>query len=604
MPTPSLIIPSAPVYDEGLLYGLNVYGTNFVPEPIPFTRATTATRTNAAGLIELAPYNIVQYSEMFADSWWVKTGSSITANTITAPNGTLTADTIIENTSTGDHKVFKVIPLPSGNTYTLSIYAKKKERNLIYLFDAYTARGTIFNLDTSATTSIGAGLINANIVSVGDGWYRCSGSVTIAISGNYSFEAGITNSTSSASYAGDGTSGAYIWGAQLVEGTSALPYLKTETRLNRPRVDFSLGGCPNLLLEPQRTNLAPQSSSFDSLSWAKASSSVTANTTSSPGGIVDADTLNSTTTSASIVAQAVTIVSGTTYTLSFYIKQNTQRFVYIRFTSNTTPNNYVSVVFDLQDGTVGQTSLGATSGTLVSATTQSAANGFYRLNLTASINITDGNIGVGFATAKTGNTFNTSGTITSAITNGNSFFVWGAQLEAGAYPTTYIPTTTTSVTRNADSFVESNVFSRGMITAAGGTWFLELRNNRVLVRDTIANGNALFISDSAVLFTTNSICIHNPMNTSEFIAVFLRNNSVSQTIYTTNAANIKLAIKWNGATIDVFANGVKVVSNHPFAATLLNFLNGGGGDVPKYIQQMELYPTPLSDGELISMTTL
>ncbi len=246
-------------YKEGTLYSVVPNNSN---GDFSVTRATTATRVNAAGLVELVPYNLVQYSEMFTDSWWVKTGSSIAANTITAPNGTLTADTIIESTSTGDHKIYKTLSLPSGNTYTLSIYAKKKERNLIYLFDAYTARGTIFNLDTSATTSIGAGLINANIVSVGDGWYRCSGSVTIAISGNYSFEAGITNSTSSASYTGDGTSGAYFWGAQLVEGSSALDYQMTETRLNIPRLDYSLGrnskaGCNRI-----KDNLALMADSF------------------------------------------------------------------------------------------------------------------------------------------------------------------------------------------------------------------------------------------------------------------------------------------------------------------------------------------------------
>ena len=55
--------------------------------------------------------------------------------------------------------------------------------------------------------------------------------------------------------------------------------------------------------------------------------------------------------------------------------------------------------------------------------------------------------------------------------------------------------------------------------------------------------------------------------------------------------------------MDVFQNGVKVVSAHPFAATNLNFLNGGGGDVPKYLNEMALFPTPLTDAQMSMLTS-
>ena len=126
MPTPSLIIPSAPVYDEGNLYGLNVYGTQFFPEPIPFTRATTATRTNAAGLIELVPYNLVQRSEEFNVSPWGNQGTPIiTANVEAAPNGTLTADSI-ENSNSSNF-VRQSVSLNIGTTYNASFYIKNSK---------------------------------------------------------------------------------------------------------------------------------------------------------------------------------------------------------------------------------------------------------------------------------------------------------------------------------------------------------------------------------------------------------------------------------------------------------------------------------------------
>jgi YD repeat-containing protein len=60
--------------------------------------------------------------------------------------------------------------------------------------------------------------------------------------------------SNAATFTGTGANGVYIWGAQAVEGSTALPYQKTETRLNIPRLDYSNGTCPSLLVEPQRTN--------------------------------------------------------------------------------------------------------------------------------------------------------------------------------------------------------------------------------------------------------------------------------------------------------------------------------------------------------------
>jgi hypothetical protein len=79
----------------------------------------------------------------------------------------------------------------------------------------------------------------------------------------------------------------------------------------------------------------------------------------------------------------------------------------------------------------------------------------------------------------------------------------------------------------------------------------------------------------------------------------------SQTqIYTTTTDHVKVAIKWNGTTADVFENGIKVVSATSFTTTDMEFFSGTGGDVSKYIKQMALFPTPLSDAECIALTTL
>jgi hypothetical protein len=108
-------------------------------------------------------------------------------------------------------------------------------------------------------------LVNPSIdTDVANGWIRLSATHTATASQTLSFGFyKVFNATSlgaTVNYIGSGET-AYLWGAQLVEGTNALPYQKTETRLNIPRLDYSNGTCPSLLVEPQRTNLATYSQS-------------------------------------------------------------------------------------------------------------------------------------------------------------------------------------------------------------------------------------------------------------------------------------------------------------------------------------------------------
>jgi hypothetical protein len=567
---------------------------------LTFTRASDATRTNSAGEIERTPWNLFQQSEMFSNVVWPKVNATIGIDVATAPNGTLTADKLIATVVNDQHRIDQT-PTSTAVSQTFSVYAKAGEYPGIGLRLGTTGAG--FNLTTGTVFSTSVG-VTASIQSVGDGWYRCSITKAAGVAndiGRINISDGVTAATN---FAGDGTSGIFIWGAQLVEGTDAKPYFPTTNRLDVPRLDYrnadgTVNSCPRLLLEPQRTNLVTFSEQFDTAAWAKAAASITANTTTSPDGTVDADTMTATATSTVLAVQTHTIVSNSAYAVSFYVKQNTQRYVYIRFTSNALAANYVSVVFDLQDGTVGETSLGTSSGTLISATTSIAANGFYRISLVASINRTDGNIGIGFATAKTGNTFNAIGTITSAVTNGNSIFAWGAQVEAGAYPTTYIPTTTAAVTRLADIFTRNNVFTNGLISAAGGTWFAEFSNNTAYTADT--NTGAIFLDTSSFGYT-NGFLIRKFTGNRLVISKYISTTGTS--LHTTTADRFRVAIKWNGTTADVFVNGVKVVTATAFTTTAMQFVSNNTNPLMAFIDQSALFPAPLTDEECITLTTL
>jgi hypothetical protein len=220
----------------------------------------------------------------------------------------------------------------------------------------------------------------------------------------------------------------FFWGAQLVEGTEALPYLKTETRLNRPRVDFSLPGCPNLLLEPQRTNVATYSE--DITQWA-GSLSVTANNTISPDGTQNADKVTST---GSTQTRYRFFSGNANCTISIFAKKVDSDYILISYGQPAT--RYA--IFRFSDGVCTT----ATSG--ITTTSTNYGNGWWRFSMSTT------SLSAGYIELCP----NASGTSRNSA---GSCYVWGAQYEnLASYATSYIPTTTASVTRNAETVVKTS----------------------------------------------------------------------------------------------------------------------------------------------------
>jgi hypothetical protein len=357
------------------------------------------------------------------------------------------------------------------------------------------------------------------------------------------------------------------------------------TPINEPRLDYSLGSCPNILLEPQRTNLALRSEEFDNATWFKAQTSVTANSTTSPSGLTNADTFTAdgSASTQKRTDQTLNVISGTTYTYSVYAKKNTNNFIQLTG-FDVGFGAVVFANFDLNNGVVGSVGVGTT------ASIQSVGNGWYRcsINLTS---ILTGAAGIqvcivtsATAARKESNTLSTS------------VFLWGAQLEAGAYATSYIPTTSASVTRNADQISRGNLFTNGILTASGGTWFMEIRNNLVYTRD---NSNVNINLDDSSGFNNGFLLRNTGTGRLSIQKTILGSGTF---LYLTTTDLTKIAIKWNGVTADVFANGVKVVSATAFTTTnLQNILTQM--QVPVFINQMALFPTPLTDTQCIALTT-
>ena len=231
----------------------SVSGNNLVT----FTRASSATFTGSDGLIKTATTNEARFdhnpttgeslgllveeartnlllrSEEFNDASWNKTNASITVNAISAPNNTVTADKLVEDTATSTHTCTQGFTGLLDNTiYTFSAYLKQAERT-IAVFVIRTKAGSFpavyFNLTSGIFSNASAG-ITASIVNTGNGWYKCSATLDIG-SGGSTPTLFILPTTAAGvqTYTGDGTSGIYLWGAQLEAGAFPTSYIPTTT---------------------------------------------------------------------------------------------------------------------------------------------------------------------------------------------------------------------------------------------------------------------------------------------------------------------------------------------------------------------------------------
>jgi hypothetical protein len=398
-------------YKEGKLYSV-------IPSDgsgdMSVVRATTATRVNSAGLVELVPYNFVLNSE----TTWVTNGVTITSG-ITDPNGGTNAYQVsgIASGNVTDYVVkgSNPMPLTSGSTITFSVYMK--------------GSGTI---GTAMERSVGGTyFFNTKVHTLTNQWQRFTHTFTPS-NDSLGFSIYVTNLTGTTATSVD------IAFPQVVFGTSALDYQKTETRLNIPRLDYSNGTCPSLLVEPQRTNLVTYSSSFDNAAWTKENANggsapiITANYGISPDGTQNADRIQlaRTTTSGSFsyVWQLFSVSAGQTYTWSVWLKS-----------LSGTPSIVLS--YD-----------GASYTNNVTLT-----NEWKRYEFTTTIS----------GTTLIANFLLWQQLPSTSLTA--DFLAYGFQLEQGSYPTSYIPTTSASVTRNADVISKTGISS--LIGQTEGTIF-------------------------------------------------------------------------------------------------------------------------------------
>jgi hypothetical protein len=187
-------------------------------------------RTDRGVLVEGARTNLLLRSQEFNDGYWTKQRSSATANATTAPDGTLTAEKIVEDTTvTNSHDLRRSVSVTNGTVYTISIFAKAAERTWCAIFASFSSATSTTSFDLGAGV---VGTVSANatatMTALANGWYRCTITVTAnASSGAVFFYLATGDGIAGTSYTGDGTSGAFFWGAQLEEAAFASSYIPT-----------------------------------------------------------------------------------------------------------------------------------------------------------------------------------------------------------------------------------------------------------------------------------------------------------------------------------------------------------------------------------------
>jgi hypothetical protein len=283
-----------------------------------------------------------------------------------------------------------------------------------------------------------------------------------------------------------------------------------------PRFDHdpATGASRGLLIEEARTNSFERSAEFDNAYWSKNAATITANDAASPSGLSEADRLVETTAnSGHFVSRSVSVTSGVTYTHSVFAKAGTQNWLLLTMGAGefgTAPRAW----FDLSSGVAGSTANSPTATSI-----QSVGNGWYRCSISKAATST--------ASAPLYISITTGDTIFAAYegNTANNLLIWGAQLEAGAFPTSYIPTTTAAATRSADSAVvtpissfynqaEGTIYSEFSVPAVDGTSTLRgitqftesggldnrlqtgIRGTRTFAFQCVAGGSVEFANDT------------------------------------------------------------------------------------------------------------
>lgn len=342
---------------------------------------------------------------------------------------------------------------------------------------------------------------------------------------------------------------------------------------------------PHLLLEPTRTNGITYSEDFSHFSWNKNNSTVTANNTTAPDGTTNADKITSTGT-APYARASFTHSTLTSYAVSIFGKKGDEDYLYIRALALS---NQPIASFNLNTGALGTVNSGLT------AEIKAYKEGWYKCTIkyTTTSSISNNLIDFGFASSDNSR-FSSSGKFA---------YFWGAQIEAGSYPTSYIPTSGSAVTRTID--YASGAGNNALFNDSEGTLFVEAA--------ALGNDNTVRIINISDGTLSNRVLIQLGNNNNQIRADIVATTtqaSFSTTSYSFTEYN-KIAIKYKDNDTALFINGTQIGSTAtgktmPTGLDRIDFQNGNLGSIFYFtgkLKQLMYFDTALTNTELETLTS-
>lgn len=607
MPTPSVaMIPSA--YKAEKLYSAlprNGEGDFTVD------RASVGTRVNSSGIIEevaidtprlnyLDTYkyrNLLNYSDDYSvnvsDAGILDIRSDFNPSPISNPyNGKASIFTDDTSASTTHYFSQDVNNLEDSTNYVFSIYIKPYNIDKIQL--TFRNKNNSFQSMTFvfSTKTIAGNAAVKGYEELSNGWFRlyCGDTSSTGAQQTQAQVYSWSEDSSSSSYTGNGEDRFYFGGFQFEKGTAPTTYEHKLTGITNLTYD-EVSICPHLLLEPSKTNVCLRSEEFDDALWSKSNMLVTSNDSVSPDGNTSADSVTDDTSNAIHYMRMSNLsISAGNVAVSVFIKDNGGHSFSLELNDGVST---FSRRFNITDQTV---SSGRTGGTAIDEGIVDYGNGWYRCYVV-------------FACAASASAYSqvvyfNGSSYTFTGTGNDGFYMWGYQVEDSDYPTSYIKTEGSTVTRLGD--VANNSGNYNLFNSEEGVLYAELSayNDGTDRRITISDG------------TTQNLVRIRHYSTDDSVQFGMVVGSVTQgTMQTGGSTDVeeyhKVAIKWKANDLALWVNGVEVgtdvVATMPSANTFntLRF-EGGSGSADWYgkCRDLRVYKSALTDAELTTLTTL
>lgn len=582
---------------------------------IDFTRSTTATYYDGKTSAK-AEENLVRYSQEI--SQWTSQGVTITSDSVVAPDGTTTADTLESNGVNGSPQyirqdnlstlanapmTFSAYLKAGTSNYAALVYREAPTRTIIVIYNL--ANGTVESENIEGTMSI----ISTSIEDVGNGWYRCS-FVGQNTAGSLSGRRFGLFSTPDAShhyagyYTGSASGSIYTWGAQVEQRDSLTAYTPTAgtpitnyvpvlqtAGIDEPRFDHvpETGESKGLLIEKQSTNLCAYSEDLSSGLLYNGSITVSTNLAIAPDGTLTADKVIPTGLGGRrgdhFTANG-SMVEGKTYTLSGFYKADGSHYTRVKIGGVFGGE---SAIFDFDTGEFVSQDPNVTN-----TKAENVGNGWWRISVTYVFQNTINNNHPYALIAQP--LLSDDSYSAPSYTGYNGVYVWGVQYEDEPFASSYIPTNGSAVTRAYDavsmdfSSIIPNLNELSYVMSASKQGSLGAWSRYITIRD-YANRN----STTATLSPSGNFYVESTYETSN-VSSFYREHDLTGGQEVTFGASLK-----NNEMVYDTANSTPYLDstgNAPKNMSLIYFGDTGS----QHTKYFKLFSRAIAQSELEALT--